>query len=283
MPLVVLAASGDRLLVHHRGYGSGRRFRVRSSTPGILSGQTLSSGPCGGILEIDNGRDVVGTINGEPAEGREQMLTGRPGNRTTAGLVVRYTGTPPPGFEPGDARSGAVARIPHAAPRDGWKDGMLQAGRVLVAQRSLTLRSGEGEFVLRLDSVACAELGRNGLDPGGIARVADTFRASPAQAERVLAVLEFARRQVSETLRAAAQAEQVTLAGYLAKLRVESENRLAVHGLTESPGEVKAWVAWLGDQVRTVGAEVLASQRSPRPTVLLRLLHGSGEYGPEGE
>lgn len=279
LPLAVLAATGDRLLVHHRRYGSGWRFRVRSSTPGILSASALS-GAWGGVQVVENGRDVVGAINDEPAEGRQQVLTGLPGNRTTAGLAVRYTGTPPPGFEPAQAKPRPAGWPAHAAPQDGWKDRVLEAGRVLVVQRSLNLRVGGDDWVLRLDAVTCADLGRAGFDPDGLASVADALQAAPGQAGSALAAIERGREQVARTLRAAERMEHVVLAGHLARLRVESENRLATRCLSGSPGEVRAWVARLGGQLRAEGADALTYQRYPRPTALLRLLNGSDGNGP---
>lgn len=272
LPLAVLAAAGDRLLVHHRYYGSGWRFRVRSGTPGILSGRD------GEAREADNGRDVVGTLNGEPAEGKHQLLVGSPENRTTAGLAVRYTGTPPPGFEPADSRPCTNGAAPL---RDGWKDGVLEAGRVLVVQRSLKLRLGGTEFVLRFDAATCAELGRGSAEADGIACVADAVQAAPHRADRALAVIELARAQVAQALREAVQAERETLPGHLAKLRVESENRLATEGAAGPPADVTAWVAQLGIRLRVEGAEALHAQRYPRPTALLRLLGDAEEIDPD--
>jgi len=41
------------------------------------------------------GQDVQGTINGEPATGRGQFLTGNSNNPNTAGLQIRVTATAP--------------------------------------------------------------------------------------------------------------------------------------------------------------------------------------------
>ena len=54
-----------------------------------------SADPGGSPRRIDNGLDVVGAINGEPAQGEGRILTGCAGNRTTDGLAVRFTGKLP--------------------------------------------------------------------------------------------------------------------------------------------------------------------------------------------
>ena len=274
LPVAVLIATGERLLVHHRRYGRGRRFRVRSSTPGILSARG------GADLVADNGRDVMGTINGEPALGDGQLLAGEPGNRTTAGLVVRYTGTPPPGYEPapgGGREAGA------AAPRDGWKDGQFLAGRVLIVQRSLALRleaGARGPLQLRIDATTCAALGRGGHAAEDIACVADALQAAPGQAEQALATIERARQEVELMVAEARRAECETLTGHLARLRIAAENLLATQGTAGPPADVAAYVAEVGNRLRREGLGALSAQRYPRPTALLRLLADGEEDGP---
>jgi hypothetical protein len=106
------------------------------------------------------------------------------------------------------------------------------------------------------------------------------MRAESHQAERVLAVIEHAQAQVAQTLHEALQAEHESLAVHLAKLRVESENRLATAGVAGPPADVKAWVAQLGNRLRVEGAAALLAQRYPRPTALMRLLGGTEEIDP---
>lgn len=274
LPLAVLIASGGRLLVHHRRYGRGRHFRARSSTPGILSGRD------GSDQVAENGRDVIGTINGEPARGEGQLLSGELGNRTTAGLVVRYTGTPPPGF--GTAAAGG-AEAGAAAPRDGWKEGQFLAGRALIVQRSLVLRleaAARAPLLLRIDAVTCAALGRGGAAAEGIACVADALKATPEQADLALAVIERAHQEVALTLAEARRAEGETLTGHLVRLRIAAENLLATQGTAGPPADVAACVAEIGSRLRLEGPGALSAQRYPRPTALLRLLADGEEAGP---
>lgn len=82
-------ASG-RLVIEARNYGSASSFRVVSN---------LAAGPDNSGIGTDgidaNGQDVAGTINGEPATGRGQFLTGDTGNPNTDGLQIRVTATTP--------------------------------------------------------------------------------------------------------------------------------------------------------------------------------------------
>lgn len=82
-------ASG-RLVITAKNYGSASSFTVASN----LEADSTNSGI--GTTPINaNGLDVAGTINGEPATGRGQFLTGNSDNPNTAGLQIRFTGTAP--------------------------------------------------------------------------------------------------------------------------------------------------------------------------------------------
>lgn len=70
-------------------YGSEHSFSAASSTAGIIGQQANVS------VESLRGNDVSGTINGEEAIGRGQILTGKKGTQNVEGLSIRYTGTKP--------------------------------------------------------------------------------------------------------------------------------------------------------------------------------------------
>ncbi|UCH07609.1 MAG: flagellar hook protein, partial [Deltaproteobacteria bacterium] len=74
----------DHLVLTHDSYGSDHTFIV-SETDDILW--------TGGDQTVDNGLDVVGTINGEAATGLGQILTGDDEEANVDGLVIKYTGT----------------------------------------------------------------------------------------------------------------------------------------------------------------------------------------------
>jgi flagellar hook-associated protein 2 len=88
------------LLFESSTYGSSSRVQmvtaISSSAYSVLG---LANGTS------HTGLDVAGTINGEPAEGKGQYLTGKEGNETTAGLKLRIT------LEPSQVVSGAEGTI----------------------------------------------------------------------------------------------------------------------------------------------------------------------------
>ncbi|MDW8320008.1 MAG: flagellar filament capping protein FliD [Armatimonadota bacterium] len=88
--LVASKDSAGRLVLTSKQYGSKAAFTV-------VSDQTAASNNSGiGTTAISvQGQDVAGTINGEPATGDGQFLTGNSGNATTDGLQIRVTATAP--------------------------------------------------------------------------------------------------------------------------------------------------------------------------------------------
>jgi flagellar hook-associated protein 2 len=70
-------------------YGSNSKVQVVTS---IANSAYTVLGLATGVSYT--GQDVAGTINGEPAEGKGQILTGKDDNNTTTGLKLRITLTP---------------------------------------------------------------------------------------------------------------------------------------------------------------------------------------------
>jgi len=84
----VLTASnaGGYLKLTSKLYGSNQGFTVVSSQPAASNNSGIGNAPI-----TATALDVAGTINGEPATGNGQFLTGAAGNANTDGLQVRIT------------------------------------------------------------------------------------------------------------------------------------------------------------------------------------------------
>jgi flagellar hook-associated protein 2 len=94
------SGSGNYLTFRSSGYGAGAVVSVlssRSSAAGSTSGVgnvTATQASAGGETGSGSGEaglDVAGTIHGEVATGKGQVLTGNSGNATTDGLSLRIT------------------------------------------------------------------------------------------------------------------------------------------------------------------------------------------------
>lgn len=85
---VTASIEAGKLRLDGSRYGTPGRFSVVSN----LEPKTTNSGiGAGGV--VTDGLDVAGTINGEEAEGRGQVLSGKKGNLTTEGVQAMYVGS----------------------------------------------------------------------------------------------------------------------------------------------------------------------------------------------
>ncbi|MCS7208873.1 MAG: flagellar filament capping protein FliD, partial [Fimbriimonadales bacterium] len=88
----VVASKDDtgKLVIRAVNFGSASNFTVVSDKAAASNNSGI------GTTAINaEGQDVAGTINGEPATGRGQFLTGNNDNPNTAGLQIRVTATAP--------------------------------------------------------------------------------------------------------------------------------------------------------------------------------------------
>ena len=88
MDITATDDGNGHLVLSHDYYGSNYSFTI--SEDAAASGNKLWTG---GDQTVNNGVDVVGTINGEAATGSGQILTGNDGESNIDGLVIKYTGT----------------------------------------------------------------------------------------------------------------------------------------------------------------------------------------------
>ncbi|MEJ5251962.1 MAG: flagellar filament capping protein FliD [Chthonomonadetes bacterium] len=86
--LVASKDANGNLVLTSKMYGSKAAFTVVSDQEASSSNSGIGTTP----ISVQ-GQDVAGTINGEPATGDGQFLTGNSGNATTDGLQLRVTAT----------------------------------------------------------------------------------------------------------------------------------------------------------------------------------------------
>ncbi len=86
--LVASKDANGKLVLTSKMYGSKAAFSVVSDQAAASNNSGIGTTP----ISVQ-GQDVAGTINGEPATGDGQFLTGNSGNATTDGLQLRVTAT----------------------------------------------------------------------------------------------------------------------------------------------------------------------------------------------
>jgi len=90
---ITAEADAGRVKLIHNYYGSRYSIEVSSTVASGTSDSTGLGAATAGETAVYTGTDVKGTINGEPATGDGQMLTGNEGNENTSGLVLLVAGS----------------------------------------------------------------------------------------------------------------------------------------------------------------------------------------------
>lgn len=85
--LITASKDGDRIVLTSKKYGSPGGFTVKSDLPAASDNTGIGTAEVAVV-----GQNVAGTINGEPAIGSGQFLTGMAGNTFTDGLQLQITG-----------------------------------------------------------------------------------------------------------------------------------------------------------------------------------------------
>lgn len=88
MAITAINNGSDQLELTNDSYGSDNSFTIEEDTDtGLWTGSQTTP------VDVDNGLDVAGTINGEAATGNGQKLTGDEDEASVDGLVIKYTGS----------------------------------------------------------------------------------------------------------------------------------------------------------------------------------------------
>ncbi len=265
----VLAARGGGLIIRHQRYGSGHGFTLKSSHPGVFSLED------GRPRLVNNGQDVAGSINGEPAFGEGEVLTGCAGNRTTDGLSVRFSGSlpehsvAPPGEEKPSGWDIGLGPEPLA-------DGDA-TGRVILAQHGLVFRMGPGRertITIRLNSMRCRRLGLGVETPSGFQSLADIRMGSANEVCDALPVIRRAGEEVAVAGQRLAEVADTVLGAVLAGLRAQAGGGGAFDTNIADPGGALQVARTLREHIPAAAQLALSAQDGSLPGAILRLLSG---------
>ena len=240
---VFRAGEGNRLAVRHRDYGSEAKFTASSSSAGVLSAGANVP------FHVNNGRDVVGEINGEEAIGTGQLLQGREDNANTAGLTVRYTG--------------------ELAPAGGI------AGKVVISQNSLTFQIGANQqsATLSLRDMKPTALATGMNNASDYKSLADLNLTTFQGSQDAIRLIDKAIQETS-MFRAHIGAFQTnTLESNLNYLRVASENMTASESVIRDADFAKEMADFTRNQILQQSAMSMLAQANQQPLSVMSLLN----------
>ncbi len=234
----------------HKEYGSGNRFQVSSSTAGLLSQEA-------GQIEVSKeGADVKGTINGESAFGKGQILTGIEGAQNVDGLQVRIAG-----------QVGGEEGIP--------EDGSVEVGRVYVSQNSLNFQVGanHGQTVgISVDSIRADNMATNVDNDSGYQSLADVDVRNFQGAQDALRLIDDAVTAVAAKRGEIGAFQKNTLESNLNNLRVANENLISSESVLRDTDMAAEMANYTKTQIMSQAATAMLAQANQSPRSVLELL-----------
>jgi len=262
-----------RIEIKHHEYGSHPTFQVSSSTAGVLSQQADQ------IESAKAGLDVKGTINGESAVGKGQILTGVKGAACVDGLAVRYYGEgknqliPPDCVVadlPVEGEAGqAQAQRPEVPPEG------VAVGRVFVAQNSMRFQVGANHNQTVGVSVKAAnpENMANGIaNKSNYQSLADVDVRSFQGAQDAIKMIDAAINQIASDRGELGAFQKNTLESNLSNLRVANENLISSESLIRDVDMAKEMATFTRNQIMTESATAMLAQANQLPANVLQLL-----------
>jgi len=184
----------DQLRITHEDYGSDAKFVVVSSEAGVLSTEE------GKPEAVQNGRDVMGTINNQFATGDGRELTAAEGTKAE-GLKVLYEGGTPENTD-------------------------IPVGRVNVTNNALVFQIGPNagqKAAVSLDSVSTRTLGTNVLNESGFKALTDVDVRSAQGAADTMRLVDKAIDDINVVRAKLGALQKNSLESNLRSLRVSQE------------------------------------------------------------
>ena len=229
--------------LRHKKFGSEHTFQVASSTAGLVSNKSNVN------VNVENGLDVIGEINGEETIGKGQLMTGSIGAGTTEGIKIRYTGESPP---------------------VGGK-----AGTLTFVQNSLTFQVGgnANQFTaFSLRSMKAADLGRGQVNESGFESLNQVQMLSAEEATDAIAVIDKAIEEVNSNRGEMGAFQKNNLESNLNYLRIAHENTVSSDSVVRDADMAEEMATFTRDQIMTEASTAMLAQANQSSMTVMKLL-----------
>lgn len=267
----VKLGEGNIVMANHKKYGSDYKFQVSSTTAGVLGQEA------GMIETTEAGLDIKGTINGESATGKGQVLSGVKGAKCVDGLSVRYYGDGKSELPPQcvvadieDPDATMEEKQPLEIPENG-----LSVGRVFVAQNSMKFQVGANQnqtVGISIKSSDPESLARGVANVSGFESLADINVMTYQGAQDTLAMVDSAINTVAADRGELGAFQKNTLESNLANLRIQNENLISSESVIRDVDMAKEMAEFTKNQIMTQAATAMLAQANQLPTNVLSLL-----------
>ncbi|MFH2129858.1 MAG: flagellin, partial [bacterium] len=226
---ISLNAESGMIDLKHKEYGTGHQFQAISSTAGIL-------GEVGGeILNSNDGTDISGTINGESAVGKGQVLTGVKGAACVDGLSVRYYGdgkelVPPDCVVADKPLDGTEGEAAEPKPKQEIPPEGTSVGRVYVAQNSMKFQVGANHnqtVGISVKSTNTETLARGVSNRTGYENLSSIDVRNFQGAQDAILMVDAAINEVTAARGELGAFQKNTLESNLSNIRIANENLIS--------------------------------------------------------
>jgi flagellin len=246
---VSISNSGNgSIMIEHNNYGSQYSFSAASSTAGVISKEP------GTFVTADNGKDLSGTINGEPTVGMGETMKGISGNVTTDGLTVRFH-TDDPNFAPTEEGT--------------------SVGKVKVNQNAMTFQIGpnQGQKVnIAMQNVSSGTLARGIDNKSGFQSLADVNVTS---AQGALDTMKLVDKAINDIIAVRAELgafQNQTLEINAANMRVAKENMIAAESTIRDTDMAAEMAEFTKNDLILQSSAAMLAQANQIPQKVMRLL-----------
>lgn len=247
------------LFVEHKRFGSDAAFRGGSNIAGVLSAES------GGLDFATPGLDVRGTIAGETAQGKGQILVGGSGNANSDGLQVRYIGPLVLVNEEGPDGNPVFERQPESG----------IAGTINVANNSLSFQTGPNAnqtTVIALPLASPNFMGRRATNDSGFISLADVNVRSAQGAADTLLVVDAAIDDLTLSRGRLGAFQRNSLEINIATLRVTAENLIAAESGIRDANVAEELVEFTKNKILFDASAAALAQSIAAPNAIVKLI-----------
>ena len=263
----------DRLLdIHHNQYGADHQFQIASSSAGVLGSEA------GKILNVDNGQDIGGTINGESAIGDGRYLTGIEGANCTDGLKIRYLGEDlDPRLKPDcevsdmvDESGDPITSEEPDIPPEG-----IAVGRVYLSQNSMKFQVGGNRS--QMIEISLRDMKPDGFATGianksGFRSLQDIKVTDNDSAQDSLALVDVAINQIASERGKLGAFQKNSLETNLSNLRVANENLISSESIIRDVDMAREMAVFTRNQIKSQSSSAMLAQANQKSDQVLKLL-----------
>ncbi|MDG2198281.1 MAG: flagellin [SAR324 cluster bacterium] len=271
-------ANEEVIVIRHREYGSEPTFTVTTEIDDFFDMDT----PANKAVTAIPGRDVEGTIGGnpefgggDPAIGRGQLLSAAPGT-VAEGVTVRYGGEPDDIiYEVFNRRENKIAGTLLRQMERGAMVGEDIDGYVHVSQRSLAFQVGPSEGQQRkisIQSISPTKLARNIDNDSQFRSLNDIEVLDVDSAQDALKLIDVAVSEISSLRGDLGSFQKNALESNLSSLRVTRENLVSAESTLADADMAEEMSSLVRNQILMSSGTAMLAQANQVPQSVLTLL-----------